>query len=76
MRKTTKSHPKGTCKMTGCHDPAKITGLCSACYSWLHYWQKKTPRQVMARIAAVERAELRLGTIAPATRLSKQRRRA
>ena len=69
---------KGTCSMNGCTEPAKWTGLCSACYAWLHYWQKKTPGQVMRRIAAVEKAERRLETIAPTQvhRLSQRRKRA
>lgn len=63
--------------MDGCREDAKITGLCNACYAWLHYWQKKTPGQVMKRVHALEKAERRMGTIVPSrvTRMSPRKRR-
>lgn len=58
---------KDTCSFAGCTNPIKHpkSQLCGACYSWLYYWGKKTPTDVMRRIDAVHKAERRLEQIAP-----------
>jgi hypothetical protein len=62
--------------MDGCSDDAVVMGLCSPCYSWLHYWQRKTPAQVLKRVDALEKAERRMATIMPSrvSRMPKKRR--
>lgn len=38
-------HNRGKCHNEHCDDPAKVCGLCSACYHRDRYWAKKNAAQ-------------------------------
>lgn len=59
-----KPKPSTICEMEGCENEAKVHGLCFACYSYLNYWKKKTPGDIMRRIRKVRLFQNRLGTLA------------
>jgi hypothetical protein len=55
------------CEIEGCtnevkHQKAK---LCTACYSAMYYWNKKTPTQQMIRVGKLELYKNRLLTLTP-----------
>lgn len=66
---------KGKCSMAGCHDEANCVGLCVNCYSYVRYWLRKTPRQVISRAERVALWQTRLETVIPkrVTRIRKRR---
>ena len=47
---------KGKCANRYCSDPAYCVGLCTACYSRVRYWLKKSPAQLMERRHKIDRS--------------------
>lgn len=55
------------CSTDYCNGDQKTAGLCANCYQRMHYWLKKTPREVMRRIDKLKVYEAQMNTLAPAT---------
>lgn len=59
------------CQIEGCENEAdhKKAKLCSACYSSIYYWSKKTPTRQMIRVARLRVFQNRIMTLVPNVRL-------
>lgn len=54
------------CETQSCVREAAITGLCTACYSGMHYWMRKGVSAVMKRKTQLRILDERLENLRPA----------
>ena len=62
------------CEIQGCERDAKIKNMCLRCYSASHYWHKREPEQILARIQKLILFTHRMEYFAPKLRTRKKRR--
>ena len=64
MKPSTKTKNRGECIIDGCGEPTYCCGLCSACYAWDHYWNKrKSAAERRHYIERQDRIKARVETI-------------
>lgn len=56
---------KAKCQITGCSKPATSANktLCTACYSWMYYWTRRSVSDKMSRLNTVNFWKKRMESI-------------
>lgn len=65
---------KSICETTDCDSPVLCAGLCSACYSWHHYWNNQGVQAAQRYRKKMKRIENRIAARAPPKRAQQAQR--